>query len=83
MDATSLESSREDPKHTEENSPSKTSSEVRTYETIVLQGDDATKDSSQNKSSGAASFRVADSQPPTVVEDTTQPQGDPYPERTM
>ena len=83
VEATSLESSREDPKHTEEDAPSKTSSEVRTNETIVHQGDDATKDSSQNTTLGAASFHAAESQPPTVVEDSTQPQGDPYPERTM
>lgn len=82
MEATSMDSSREDPKQTEEDFPSETSSEVRTIETIVLQGDDATKDSSQNPTLGAASFHAAESQVPsqhTVVEDATQTgeKGDP------
>ena len=77
MEATSQEGSREDPKHTEEGVSSKTSSEVRTKETIVLQGDDATKDSSQNTTLGAAESQVPNQH--TVVEDTTQTgeKGDP------
>ena len=70
MEATSQEGSREDLEHTEEGVSSKTSSEVRTKETIVLQVDDASKDSSQNTTLGAAESQVPSQH--TVVEDTTQ-----------
>ena len=70
MEATSQEGSKEDPKLTEEGISSKTSSEVRTKETTVLQVDDATKDSSQNTTLGAAESQVPSQH--TVVKDTTQ-----------
>lgn len=69
-EATSQEGSREDPKHTEEGASSKPSSEVRTKETIVLQVDDATKDLTQNTTSGAAESQVPSQH--TLVEDITQ-----------
>ena len=70
MEATSQEGSKEDPKLTEEGISSKTSSEVRTKDTTVLQVDDATKDSSQNTTLGAAESQVPSQH--TVVKDTTQ-----------
>ena len=70
MEATSQEGSKEDPKLTEEGISSKTSSEVRTKETTVLQVDDAIKDSSQNTTLGAAESQVPSQH--TVVKDTTQ-----------
>ena len=70
MEATSQKGSKEDPKLTEEGISSKTSSEVRTKETTVLQVDDATKDSSQNTTLGAAESQVPSQH--TVVKDTTQ-----------
>ena len=70
MEATSQEGSTEDLEHTEEGVSSKTSSGVRTKETIVFQVDDTSKDLSQNTTLGAAESQVPSQH--TVVEDTTQ-----------